>query len=248
MKTLILLKNQRQVLNSLFIIQNHSAINYCFLFSLLQGFQYLQYVLYERSKTCPEVVHVRPPPKKIVACRQIEKVFIEKDTEIPISQRHSTVEWQTIQIQSFSELRDKINELRRLQNISPEKLPHLDQINEWKKFCQQNKPLLRLVLSIPTKSLESLLEYLLCWLQESTEDKMEINSNAWLTLWIYACLAYIFVPLDPNVYSILREIAKTCRILREKNIEPGLNISYSLIICIISTYFRQLDLTDTFNN
>lgn len=181
--------------------------------------------------------------------KKIEQVLI-KDITIPLSQRQSTVEWQSIQINNFTILREKINVLRQngsetyKECLSEITLPNISEVDKWKQFCQNNKPLLRFVLSISSKNLELLLEYLLSWLQEAGTGTTSIG---WLTIWIYACLAYIFVPLDPNLYSVLRDIARECRSLREKNIEPNQNLSFSLIICIISTYFSQLDLTDTFN-
>lgn len=184
-----------------------------------------------------------------------------------MSQKKSTIEWQTIQINNFIVLRDKISGMRskvgshkdESQDTSPPPPPPaIEELDEWKSYCREHQPLLRSVLAIPLKSLDVLLEYLLSWLQESEPpppaDEVELdaseknNSKAWVTMWVYACLAYIFVPLDPNVCSVLREIAKSCRQLRDLSSDATQNTSYSLIICIISSYFGQLDLSDIFNH
>lgn len=225
----------------------------------LTGEQYLQHVLYERSKKCPEIVcSLAPPPPPSAAAkrnssRKIEKVFASHASGVPMSQKKSTIEWQTIQINNFTTLRDKINQLRlKMGEVKeehptsdPPQLPLIDEPDAWKQYCCENLPLLRSVLAIPLKSLDVLLEYLQSWLQES--EPPPTSSKAWITMWIYACLAYIFIPLDPNVCSVLRDIAKTCRQLRDLSSDATQNTSYSLIICIISSYFGQLDLSDIFN-
>lgn len=191
-----------------------------------------------------------PPPKSNLTYQRIEKLFENENQIAPASQRQSTVEWQQIQIQNFTILRNKISNIREHGVIplhgTTLNLPDIEQINEWKTFCKSNKPLLHILTSIPLKNLDRILEYLLNWLREYSNDDVT-TCKEWITLWIYACLACIFIPVEPNIYSVLREIAKFCRDLRERNIFPSHNMSYSLLICIISTYFRQLDLTDTFN-
>lgn len=127
--------------------------------------------------------------------------------------------------------------------MEPIDLPDIEEVDEWKQYCLTNQPLLKIITSIRMRDIEILLEYLEAWLKEETNE-----SKSWITLWTYACLSCLFTPLEPNSCSVLREIAKTCRNLRgDDTIENETNISYSLLICLIATYFRQLDLSDTFN-
>lgn len=205
--------------------------------------------MYERTKRCADIVHV-PPPTRKNPCKSILNVFKESnDTEVPQNMKQSTREWQDIQLQNFSNLRNRIMDLRSQRPVESSddmiELPDIEDKEEWQAYCRANPPLLRVTTSILTRDIEVLLENLQSWLQETTEDS---SSKSWITLWIYACLSCLFLPLEPNACSILREIAKTCRTLRgTENTSSEQNLSYSLLICIISTYFRQLDLNDTFN-
>ncbi|XP_063709627.1 protein Gemin2 [Culicoides brevitarsis] len=207
------------------------------------GEQYLQQVLYERTKKCADIVHV-PAPSKKLPCKSILKVFNDDTNRVPPSQKQSTIEWQQIQMENFTQLRDRITKLKELSvSEPPQELPDIEEPESWKTYCQTNQPLLKIITSIRMREIEILLEYLETWLKEE-----EIATKSWITLWIYGCLSCLFTPLEPNSCSVLREIAKTCRALRGENTtETEENISYSLLICLISTYFRQLDLSDTFN-
>lgn len=184
-----------------------------------------------------------PAPIKKLPCKSIVRVFNDENHKVPNSLKQSTVEWQEIQLDNFTRLREKIAKLKQMPVQTTLELPDIDEAEEWKVYCQTNQPLLKIITSIRMRDIEALLEYLESWL------KIEDNeSKSWITLWIYACLSCLFTPLEPNSCSVLREIAKTCRNLRgEATVENEQNISYSLLICLISTYFRQLDLSDTFN-
>lgn len=198
-------------------------------------------VLYERTKKCADIVHVPAPVKKL-PCKSIIKVFNDDINGVPNSQKQSTIEWQEIQLENFTNLRDRIATIKQMPMDTIE-LPDIDESDEWKQYCQTNQPLLKIITSIRMREIEILLEYLETWFKEE-----DLGSKSWITLWIYACLSCLFTPLEPNSCSILREIAKTCRSLRGNDtVENQQNISYSLLICLISTYFRQLDLSDTFN-
>lgn len=198
-------------------------------------------VLYERTKKCADIVHV-PAPNKKLPCKSIIQVFNDDTNRVPTSQKQSTVEWQEIQLENFTRLRERISTLKEMP-LDAMDLPDIEEPEEWKQYCQTNQPLLKIITSIRLRDIEILLEYLEGWLKEEV-----VESKTWITLWIYGCLSCLFTPLEPNSCSVLREIAKTCRNLRgETTIENEQNISYSLLICLIASYFRQLDLSDTFN-
>lgn len=207
------------------------------------GEEYLQHVLYERNQTCPDVVCAQIPLQKRVACKRIERLFHD-DLQLSESKQKSTSEWQIMQITYFSNLRDKISTLYTLNSYKNEiQFPNIEANEKWKTFCKLNQPLLNVVMKIPVNWFERILEYLSNWLHE-TEINNDNQSNIWIMLWVYACLAVLYVPVDPSICSILREIAKSCHKMRESNCDMIHRTSYSLLICIISTYFGQRDLID----
>ena len=96
------------------------------------------------------------------------------------------------------------------------------------------------MLSFSQRNLEFLLEHLLEWILQTGDPEK------WVTQWIYAVLACLILPLEPYVHSILREIAKFCKNIRnelkpeDEQKLPPLN----LLISIIANVFNQLDLAD----
>ena len=66
-------------------------------------------------------------------------------------------------------------------------------------------------------------------------------------IWLYTTLATLLIPLEPNAYHLLREVARKCSKIRS-NLEPDSTtdkyVPLNLIICIIARYFNQLDLSD----
>jgi gem associated protein 2 len=97
--------------------------------------------------------------------------------------------------------------------------------------------------------LEELIEVLSSHLSEivSALEPETISSLAWITKWIYALLACLRTPLDPEVHSCLRMIAKSCiQITEHLKAIPNTNsdafLSWNLIIVVISLNFKQFDL------
>lgn len=160
-----------------------------------------------------------------------------------------TNEWVRIQKQSFSLLRDQISSLRArykdqiMENESQYLvIPSEDDSNLWLEYCQNNQPLLTTMFRVPQRTLEALVEYQTKWLND---DLVTYQENVrWLSPWIYSSLACLHLPLEPNMHSNLRDIAKTCIRLRNNMCTDDLDnvLPLNLLICIVSHNFNQLDL------
>ncbi|XP_055631966.1 protein Gemin2 [Toxorhynchites rutilus septentrionalis] len=229
-------------------------------FQPVTGEQYLQKVIYER-KHCPAVVVVRPSPKRLQA--QSSKIpsgsgAIPKELLKNVAPQAliPTREWESLQNKKFTELRDTITHYRGSEHFHENLRKtniylNFDNRKQLHDYCAKNQPLVRILLSIPQRNLEVLLEYLYEWLQgKQNEDEQEVEERMyrkdWITQWIYAILACIIAPLEPYIHSILRDIAKACIAMRnELAAEEELRVlPLNLLICIISKNFNQLDLGD----
>lgn len=131
----------------------------------------------------------------------------------------------------------------------PEDLDTSDE-NSCVSFCEVNEPTLSIILTLNQGQLEELVENLSNHLLESTqlpEFHEQTSKFLWTTKWIYALLACLRSPLDPEVHNNLRVIAKTCIQIRnflkaqqETSCEPFL--PWNLIIVVIALNFHQFDL------
>lgn len=152
-----------------------------------------------------------------------------------------------MQQQSFSFLRDQISALRIKYNEQNAEnldlnLPSEDDSDLWLQYCQHNKPLLSTMFCVTQRTLELLIEYQSQWL---SDDLSLLRQNlSWLSPWIYSSLACLHLPLEPNMHSILRDIAKTCIRLRNNmsNDDFDTVLPLNLLISIVSHNFNQLDL------
>lgn len=117
-------------------------------------------------------------------------------------------------------------------------------------FCKSNDPRLSTILLLNQGQLEELIETLSITLSnsiEAPEFHLETNSLEWITKWIYALLACLRSPLDPEVHNILRMIAKSCitvttRLSTIPDTANDLFLPWNLIIVIIAINFQQFDL------
>ncbi|XP_049541449.1 protein Gemin2 [Anopheles darlingi] len=252
------------------------------------GEQYLQKVMYERNR-CPMVVVAANPhtdqQKSLSGTAALPANSVTNSahqTLIP------TKEWESMQNQKFTELRDTITSYRCSSQFQ-ENLQrthvflNFEDRKQLHEYCANNQPYVRILLSIPQRNLETLLEYLYEWLQDSdpagesdqsaTSQQEEQTSDQdmigdvtttpvtssvskqpaqrclrkdWITQWIYAIMACLITPLEPYIHSVLRDIAKTCIMLRnELNREDEAKVlPLNLLISIISQNFNQLDLAD----
>lgn len=118
------------------------------------------------------------------------------------------------------------------------------------EFCRNNDPMLSKILSLGQGHLEELIELLMTELSTSISDSefpKNITSLLWLTKWIYALLACLRSPLDPEVHNCLRLIAKSCikvtryfKAISEQSSDSFL--PWNLITVVIALNFQQFDL------
>lgn len=186
-----------------------------------------------------------------------------------------TIEWKNEQSKNFIRTRSKIMMLRQhlAQHNYDNALepPLITDDLAWLKFCQQNMPLLSIILRFNQRTLEQLLVMISDWLRgegedETTNENLAIGgassstsqagasvpildlacSEQWLGDWLYAILACLHLPLEPTVHSTLREIARTCMCLRSrlKSHEYEKAIPFNLFIYLIGKIFDQLDLLE----
>lgn len=187
----------------------------------------------------PEVVsnHRNKPKAKPTSWDKLTETSLQNHAPHHVM---PTKEWTDIQMKLFQSLHDKIlslkeNEQNKCRGLSSEV------INDWKTFCQANLPLLRTVLSLSQIQWEDLLENQLEWL--STEKELKLHSeHLWMGQWIYACLASLMTPVEPNVHHLIREIARCC-IRRRNELQCAQEVSpLNVLICIVSVHFKQSDL------
>ncbi|XP_073838044.1 gemin 2 isoform X2 [Musca autumnalis] len=230
------------------------------------GEEFLMHMLYER-KHCPAVV-VKKPPKKVKPVNgvnnQLEEFELNPDIVVD-RDLLPTKEWKDAQSQGFLRTRSKILMLRQHlashnydNNLEP---PLISDEGAWLKFCRENPPKLSVILRLKQRTLEQLLNMISEWLKGEHMEEVACssssaaanhavldlsNSEQWLGSWLYAVLSCLHLPLEPNIHSTLRDIARTAMRLRSrlKSQEFQKAIPYNLFIYLIARVFDQLDLME----
>lgn len=159
-----------------------------------------------------------------------------------------------MQREKFAEMQHKIVELRSDLEL-PKRLSttlELDTSSDRATiaFCEANEPILSVMLGLNQGQVEELIETLSDHLLEqiSTAEFLEHTTDFdWITKWIYASLACLRTPLDPEVHNCLRMIAKSCVQVTShlKSVEgsPGDSfLPWNLIVVVIAICFHQFDL------
>ncbi|XP_039964187.1 protein Gemin2 [Bactrocera neohumeralis] len=145
----------------------------------------------------------------------------------------------------------------------------------WHQFCHDNPPYLKTILRFSQRTLEQLLEFICDWLRageekvvleniSSEDDIMPSTSsagcnenmkpvildltdtNAWLGTWLYGALTCLHIPIEPEVHSTLRDIARVCIRLRGRlpATATGKAVPYNLFILLIAKAFGQMDFAE----
>lgn len=121
------------------------------------------------------------------------------------------------------------------------------------KYCEENEPILSVLLAMNQGNYEQLTENLANYLSEKVEseeflEKARQSTISWITKWIYSVLACHCSLLDPEVHNSLRVIAKAnvkithfLKALPEPTDFLKL-LPYNLLIVIIAKNFQQFDL------
>lgn len=108
-------------------------------------------------------------------------------------------------------MQQRISEIRKDPTISSrlEKEKFIDTSDEKAciSFCESHEPVLSVILVLQQGELEELIEILSKHLSKIAKNPEDCH---WITKWIYASLACLRSPLDPEVHNCLRMIAKSC--------------------------------------
>ncbi|XP_059488212.1 gem-associated protein 2 isoform X2 [Neocloeon triangulifer] len=220
--------------------------------------EYLSFVAHEASQ-CKEVVVAVIDQKKLG--KQTVTYLSEEETKAEIdSPNQPTREWKICQVSDFSDVRTQLAKMKAGHSVDSKKverksLPLKCHESSWCKYClgsnvarslpdfkdscveecEANLPTASVICSMDQPLIEKLLEYQIGW--------MEIcGFSAIQGLWIYSLMAGLELPLTPDVCSLLRALARRCA--SSKNLTESCRTTLNLIICLVSKYFRQLDLED----
>ncbi|OXU29831.1 hypothetical protein TSAR_000424 [Trichomalopsis sarcophagae] len=216
------------------------------------GEEYIKRVILE-ARQCEDVV-----------CAKIDEARLKKPTlnvkPLPECAKapdyvSPTMEWQHCQLADFShsrlyiaQIREEITNCNRKKKPMKDKLPDVNDQTRWIDMCTASdekktlyiEPTLTVILSMNQPTIEQVLEYLVEYLEE------QISIQPPLGRWLYALLSALELPLNPDMCSCLRSLARTCSKMRSQLASSCANdaISLNLFICLVARYFRQLDLAD----
>lgn len=102
-------------------------------------------------------------------------------------------------------------------------------------------PLLSVMLHLPHSTIEKLLAYHVSWLQITGFSEKQGR-------WIFSLLALLEKPLRPTTCDLLRRLARICAAQRAtltNEMDDNL-IGLNHIICLVSRYFDQKDMSDNY--
>jgi len=217
----------------------------------MSGLDYLRRVRWE-ARNIPAVVVSNINPREYDSKQTVTINTITKQNSLaptPDNLKPNN-EWEVAFIASFSELRQKWNNQRQLENVAYKKppfpLPSLkDELKLRNYFfgnaSQPNKkvtinptpPLMSLLLMLDEVSVKTLLSFHIAWLEERPLDSLSAQ-------WIYALLVLLEKPLDADISADLRVLLRYCIILRvaQQNDTPLLPM-LNILITIVAKYFGQ---------
>jgi Survival motor neuron (SMN) interacting protein 1 (SIP1) len=159
-----------------------------------------------------------------------------------------------MQKEKFTEMQQTIAKLRSDPDLS-KRLSTTSELNTDSEsssisFCKAHEPVLSTILCLNQGEVEELIETLSTHLHEqiSTAEFIEHTTEFdWLTKWIYATLACLRTPLDPEVHNCLRMIAKSCiQVTSQLKSIAGSSgdsfLPWNLVVVVIAICFHQFDL------
>lgn len=215
------------------------------------GQEYLRRVMVE-SRKCDAVVVADMTGKKLKA----QTVLYTTDSGCPAAPPGflPSEEWEKFQVSEFSSIRNQMTQYLAKQKqqgikIKPSiTLPSGDKEKEWSilcfgnpddKECSGTPPMLPIILSLNQFMVETLLEYNVQWLEETSFSQQRGQ-------WLYALLAKLEKPLKPEMCSLIRTLARLCSTFRANlaSAEDPLLPQLNLFICLVGRYFDQTDLAD----
>ncbi|XP_070157674.1 gem-associated protein 2 [Polyergus mexicanus] len=214
----------------------------------ISGEEYIKRVVIE-ARQCADIVVADIDP----SCMKLSRGSIKTlagCVQAPPS-LSPTLEWQQYQVSDFSDIRLYVGQLKDEIQVGKRKwrapdinLPDINDQNTWISFClgskEKIKPTLNTLFCFNQSIVEQVLEYLVHFVE--TERRIEYKIGQW----IYALLAILEQPLQPDTCSCLRSLARACSVIRadSRELDAQELRASNLFICLVARYFRQLDLAD----
>ncbi|XP_030753648.1 gem-associated protein 2 [Sitophilus oryzae] len=200
------------------------------------GEEYLQHVIYERTKKCKKWVTAKADFTKFT---KNQTVHINKDvaTSKALDKFYPTKDWQDNALKDFIQLRNFVNN-------SKTALPLRDRFRteDLLRKIHEAAPKFSEITQYSQAAKVQLLQDITNTLKQ---DRTFINNN--VGSWIYAILVLLEKPLTPDCCFKLREFTKICADIRaglSDSVNEEVAAPLNLYICIIARYFNQLDLAD----
>eukprot|EP00743_Colponemidia_sp_Colp-15_P008337 GILK01009055.1.p1 GENE.GILK01009055.1~~GILK01009055.1.p1 ORF type:complete len:242 (+),score=25.97 GILK01009055.1:41-727(+) len=137
-------------------------------------------------------------------------------------------------LSDFADLRLSISRLVAKHKARPiqQQLPHCKDEEGWRRFCAsaEHTPSLSIISSLDHVSTRSLVQYQLDWLCSST------SLSELQAAWLFAVLARLDKPLDPDVAASLFEAQRHLLLLDTNNdMQPYRQV----LLAILQEYFGQ---------
>lgn len=138
---------------------------------------------------------------------------------------------------------EEANEAKKEEEEDEETRKKLDTIME--ECSEGTPPSVSLLVSLPIHVVESVLEFQVSWLKL-------VGWRPDFGAWLFALLARIEKPLNPDLGSVLRDLALYCShqrhrlagdTARDEKTEEQV-AAFNLFICLVAKYFGQSDLAD----
>ncbi|CAB3362545.1 Hypothetical predicted protein [Cloeon dipterum] len=203
--------------------------------------EYLRFVAHEASQ-CEDVVVAVIDEKKLRKQTVVYSSGFEKKDENPLSLQLVPREWKICQVSDFSNVRTQLAKMKASSsktaiNVQRKELPPKGDQRSWCRFC------------LGSEICAKIYETTALMLTDSEEFHPPLASiifsldqkSYWSTI------QGLELPLTPDVCSVIRALARTCANVRDKlqvDSDAQLVTALNLIICLVSKYFRQLDLED----
>lgn len=155
-----------------------------------------------------------------------------------------SLEWRENQVANFKSFRNYIEKLRSIVPSDNRLQEYNGDMKLWRQKCFTERPQLTDVIHLKQQAIRKILGLVVKWLTEIPAGESVPHA---LGVWMYAFLSCLETPLQPEICSTLREIARNYSQIRASLILPCSEEVYkslNLIICIIAKNFNNLDLAD----
>lgn len=163
------------------------------------GHDYLRLVEIERD-SYPAVSFSQPPVSSRIETPQQQREPIKTSTE--------TLQYRDEILDNFRLLRERIDDLRGNAQLNPDK--STSSTSNLLNLMESGQP--PLVSSLIEKSQRELHQTL-----ENLVDRCQkepLNANNLPANWVYSILAVLREPIEPDIYSTLRQLARVCIAMR----------------------------------